>query len=85
MCDSKHCESNRIAHVDAKCSDLCSMSFPNLSADHDGYVPKGMNIGGGDYIDFYYCLDCGKIQGEFPVTNDDIEETLAKMNHGKYA
>ena len=26
-----------------------------------------MGIGGGDYIEFAYCLDCGQIQKDFPV------------------
>jgi len=30
-----------------------------------GYVPHDFNIGGGDYIDFRYCLDCGRIQDVF--------------------
>ena len=34
----------------------------------EGYVPENLNIGGGDYIEFTYCLQCGKIQGDFPIT-----------------
>lgn len=84
MCDSKHCDSGRLAHVDAKCSDLCGMTFPGDHPEHDGYVPKGMNIGDGDYIDFWYCLDCGKIQGQFPVTDEAVETVIDEINQGKY-
>jgi hypothetical protein len=28
-----------------------------------------MGIGHGDYIEFRYCLNCGQIQGEFPIEN----------------
>lgn len=33
-----------------------------------------MGIGGGDYVEFDYCLDCGQIQGTFPVPKHEIEE-----------
>jgi hypothetical protein len=61
------CGSNRIICVGGKCSDLFSASFGN--AVYDGYVLDGIGIGGGDYMEFDYCLECGQIQGEFPVTN----------------
>lgn len=41
--------------------------------DYDGYVPTDVGIGGGDYIRFEYCLECGQIQGEFPVPDPPIE------------
>jgi hypothetical protein len=32
-----------------------------------GYVPTGIGIGGNDYLEFDYCLNCGQIQDEnFP-------------------
>jgi hypothetical protein len=39
----------------------------------DGYVPSDIGIGGDDYIDFIYCLECGQIQDEFPLTITSIE------------
>lgn len=30
------------------------------------YVPSDLNIGGGDYLSFDVCLDCGQMQGEWP-------------------
>ena len=30
-------------------------------------IKTDMGIGGGDYTEFSYCLDCGQIQGRFPV------------------
>jgi hypothetical protein len=41
--------------------------------DHDGYVPNDLGIGGGDYIQFSYCMDCGKIQGSFPLPPSKLE------------
>ena len=65
------CSSERVAYVNAKCRDLCYVSIQNL--EHDGYVPADMNIGGGDYVRFEYCLDCGQIQGEFPSVISKLE------------
>lgn len=64
-CDK--CDSEILVHISAKCSDMFGLSV----GDHqyDGYVPYGINIGGGDYIDFCYCATCGKIQGNFPIVN----------------
>jgi len=68
----KRCNSEREATVDAKCSDLCNLNLGNREID--GYVPSDMGIGGGDYIEFSYCLDCGQIQGEFPLPETKLEE-----------
>jgi hypothetical protein len=42
----------------------------------DGYVPSGLNIGGGDYLEFDMCLDCGQHQGVFPVAEDAVSEAF---------
>jgi hypothetical protein len=64
MCDNPQCLSNRILSVMGKCSDMCVVEFNER--EHEGYVPVDCGIGGGDYIEFNVCLDCGKIQGSFP-------------------
>ncbi len=54
----------------AKCSDCFVATYKNGAItikDYDGYVPYNMGIGGGDYIEAIYCLDCGQIQGKFPI------------------
>lgn len=51
--------------MNAKCNDMCSLRFEDMER-HD-YVPDYLGIGGGDYVSFEYCLDCGRIQGEFPI------------------
>jgi len=68
------CGSDRIAHVTAKCSDLCTFSYAGKEKNDN--APRGVGIGGGDYVAFYYCLDCGKIQGEFPVSDEDVKEAM---------
>lgn len=68
-CDK--CESDRIAQVGAKCSDRFDLSIKK--ANYDGYVPGGFGIGVGDYIRFSLCLNCGKLQGRFPLPPTQIE------------
>ena len=57
-----------------KTSDLFSMQMFDKS--YEGYVPSNINIGGDDYIEFDYCLDCGQIQGNFPVTPEEFDDDL---------
>lgn len=68
------CNSNRVAEVSAKCSDCCGVNLGDST--HDGYVPKDLGIGGGDYIDFSFCLDCGQLQGNFPLPPAEIEKDI---------
>jgi hypothetical protein len=62
-CDK--CGSERVIGVSGKCSDLFHAVFKK--EEISDYVPRDMGIGGGDYIEFSYCLECGKIQGKFPL------------------
>lgn len=68
------CNSNRISSVTAKCSDCCSISVGET--EQDGYVPDDLGIGGNDYIEFQWCLDCGTIQGNFPLPVSEIEKDI---------
>lgn len=68
------CGSVRMMFVQGKCSDLCYVECDGY--EHDGYVPKGLGIGGGDYMEMEFCLDCGRIQGNFPITEDDLEKVF---------
>lgn len=68
-CDS--CGSARIVDVGAKCRDLFDASIGEK--DYSGYVPDDLGIGGDDYVEFGYCLDCGKIQGKFPLATTELE------------
>jgi hypothetical protein len=47
------------------------------AASHDGYVPDDLGIGGGDYVEFDYCLDCGQLQGKFPLPPANIEKNIS--------
>ena len=61
----KTCGSERVVSVSGKCSDMFGLAGDGV--DMDGYVPDGIGIGGGDYMSFCYCLECGQIQDDFPV------------------
>ena len=70
------CSSHRIMQVSGKVSDKCWMESMETMVEYDGYVPPGVGIGSGDYIDFNYCLNCGQIQDDiFPclLPEDFIE------------
>jgi len=42
-------------------------------AQKDGYVPDDIGVGDDeDYISLQYCLECGKVQGEFPIENPEF-------------
>lgn len=68
----RNCNSTRIANVNAKASDLFFVSIGDK--EEDGYLPRDMGIGGGDYLKMSYCLDCGQIQGKFPLPKVELEE-----------
>jgi len=63
------CGSDRIISVNAKCSDCCSIQLPS-GEEVEGYIPGDLNIGGGDYVEFEFCMDCGLIQGQFPIKEE---------------
>lgn len=65
------CENARMAVICGKTSDRCFASVGERESD--GYVPSDMGIGGGDYIDFMYCLNCGKIKGNWPRPKCELE------------
>lgn len=74
-CDK--CQSERVASVGAKCSDMCSYDLGDVKMHGNYYVPDDMGIGGGDYIEFAWCLNCGKIQGKFPLPESKIENKIS--------
>ena len=75
-CDK--CGSRRVAHVSGKCSDRFHAELGPIKSD--GYVDsrwgidKG-SIGGGKYIDIDLCMNCGKVQGPFPITDEQLMDT----------
>ncbi len=63
----QRCNKPQIVTITAKCSDCCFVDYPD-GREHQGYVPNDLGpIGSGDYVEMAYCLNCGQIQGTFPV------------------
>jgi hypothetical protein len=73
MSNCQKCNSQRIADIQAKHSDCFNISIGNR--EHDGYAPKIPNVCGGDYTRFELCLDCGQVQGKFPIDTLDMENS----------
>jgi hypothetical protein len=72
----KRCDSTRILTVNAHCKDLGS--FEINGASYDGYVPDDLGIGRADDVEFDLCLDCGQIQGRWPLPQSKLERKATK-------
>jgi hypothetical protein len=57
----KRCNSENTASICGKSSDLNGGYI--RGEKFDGYVPEDIGVGGGDYIELNWCIDCGQIQG----------------------
>jgi hypothetical protein len=68
----QRCQSERILSVGGKVADLGSFSIGER--EMEGYVPYNLGIGGGDYIDFEVCLECGQQQGTWPLPKETEEK-----------
>jgi len=75
------CGSDKIIHISGKTDDTCSVSFKDVEGE--GYVPSDLGIGGGDYIDFSFCGNCGLIQGFQPMSEDDIIRAIDEEAEGR--
>lgn len=60
--------------IQGKCSDCFVMWQDNK--EYMGYVPDDVGIGGGDEVEFKYCLECGQIQDKFPVTDSQVWDEM---------
>lgn len=72
------CKSERVASINGHCRDACFFDVPGVGS-RDGYAPQnvGLKNSYGDYVEFEYCLNCGQIQGEFPVPEKNVIEGLS--------
>jgi hypothetical protein len=64
--------------ISAKCNDLFAASLldkvGHCFGELDGYVPRGLGIGGGDYVNLNIDLATGKILDWVPPTTDILEQ-----------
>jgi len=70
------CGSIQIAKVYGRCVDQFQLIVPGYENDYNNDVPAGIGIGHGDFMEFSYCLDCGQIQGEFPISQKLIHKVM---------
>ena len=81
MSHCQNCSGEKLMSVSGKCSDLSFASVEHLSLEHDGYVLSNLNFGGGDYIDFEFCLECGHMQGTWPLGDDEVKDSFNEKGH----
>ena len=66
------CGSYRILKLDAKCGSSCSIQIRNKDWEHS--IPKDTGIAGKCMdIGFSFCMECGQMQGNFPLPTTKIE------------
>lgn len=73
------CGSTVLIEVNGKVSDMFSARDINEGFTYEGYVPEGLEIGKGDYIEFTYCAQCGAIQDGFPKNPEELDEEMAEV------
>ena len=67
------CGCTHIIYVGGKTSDMAYTTYKidgSIVNKHEGYVPSGLGIGGGDYIEFSFCV--------IALPQDDINERFAE-------
>ena len=65
------CINPKICDVTGKCSDLIDFYMPNGERIFGEYPDWSHNlITKYDYISFSFCMNCGKIQGDFHIESE---------------
>jgi hypothetical protein len=73
--ECQRCRSPRVIHVEGKCKDQCTVQYEHKGVTYHGMVLDGLGLGDtncGDYLVLDYCLECGQIQGTFPVPEKTV-------------
>jgi hypothetical protein len=72
------CGGHRFAYLNSMARDCNYLQVPHLkySPDRGGYLPRICPGFDGDGFCGAICLDCGRVQGKFPVSDESIEEAL---------
>ena len=74
-CDNPDCGSDRVIVFQAKCADRCYTLYNGK--EYDGQAPRigdaeDISDAKGEYLQPDICLECGKVQGEFPKPEPDF-------------
>lgn len=72
-----HCSSTRIVSISSKSVDLNFISYKGVEGD--GYVPDFIGKWG-DYVEFKLCIECGRIQDNFPLDDDVVISQIEGMS-----
>lgn len=73
----RFCNSKRVLEASGKCSDCFGCSIGGVELVESDYVPEDLGIGGGDYMEICVCLDCGKMQNDFPLPFAECEKDVS--------
>lgn len=71
----------RYIAITAKCSDCCSVTVFDdalLVANHEGYVPNDLGVGGGEYIELLIDAETGKVCG---WDSEKVNKQIEKMSN----
>lgn len=68
----QRCKSERVLSASGKSSDCNSGQIGRKEYVGD-YIPEGLGIGSGDYYEIDVCLNCGQLQGWFPLAISKFE------------
>lgn len=70
ICQRDNCKSERILDIHAHSSDRNIVLLQGK--EKNGYLPRIAGICGGDDVQVRICLDCGQVQGNFPIKESDV-------------
>ena len=78
----QRCKKDRVIYVQGKTSDMCFVRYKDK--EHDGYVPDSIGLKDdgayGDYVQIEYCLECGQVQGKFPIDDETVFDALERRS-----
>ena len=72
----QNCNSERVLLISGILDDNFFACINNKN--YIGYIPDNLGIGWRERISFDYCLNCGQIQGNFPMPTIDLEKEEPK-------
>lgn len=70
-----------ILNLQAKCSDRCFTTYTDKDGNEtetDGYVPREIGLGGGDYVDIEIDMETGQILNWKPVSDAKVKAAQKK-------
>lgn len=75
MCDKcSVCGSSRIVNVETNVNNHAYIQYKGT--EYIGKIPDGINIGNKDHLDIDLCLDCGRVQGQFPAVEPNFSDGM---------